>query len=131
MNEVDWDRWFYAPGLPPKPKFDTSLVDVVYALADKWMSLPGSSFQPQPSDIHGLTANQIVVLLKRLLLAEKPLSPEVSKKLGEVYGLAKSENKEISNLYFQVGLKARDESVYGPTTELLGEIGRMKFVRPL
>lgn len=131
MNELDWDKWFYSPGLPPKPSFDTSLVDVVYELSKKWQSLPGSSFQPTISDIKDLTANQLVVFLEQILLLEKPLTPEVSKLMGDVYGLTKSENIEVSNLYLQVGMKAGDESVIEPTTELLGRIGRMKFVRPL
>ena len=131
LKNVDWDAWFYAPGLPPKPQFDTSLVDVVYELSSKWKSLPNSSFQPQASDIEGLTANQIVVLLEQILLFERPLTPELSRILGEVYGLAKSENIEVANLYFQVGLKAGDDTVYKPTADLLGRIGRMKFVRPL
>lgn len=105
-------------------------MDVVYELSRKWQSLPNSSFKPEPSDIQGLTANQLVVFLEQMLL-EKPLSPEVSKLMGEVYGLAKSENIEVSNLYLQVGMKAGDDSVIEPTAELLGRIGRMKFVRPL
>ena len=36
LAEVDWESWFYKPGLPPMPKFDTSMVDKCYALADKW-----------------------------------------------------------------------------------------------
>lgn len=131
LNELDWDRWFYAPGLPPKPDFDTSLVDVVYSLSNKWKVLPGSSFKPRPSDIDGLTANQMVVFLEQVLLFERPLTPELSRLMGDVYGLATSENIEVANLYFQVGLKAGDSSVIGPTTKLLGRIGRMKFVRPL
>ena len=131
LNDLEWDTWFYAPGLPPKPQFDTSLVDVVYELAGKWQSLPGSSFKPQDSDIQGLTANQIVVFLEQILAFEKPLSPEMSKLMGDIYGLVKTENIEVANLYFQIGLKAGDESVLGPTTNLLGQIGRMKFVRPL
>lgn len=131
LNELDWDKWFYSPGLPPKPKFDTSLVDVVYALAKKWESLPNSSFKPEASDLQGLTANQIVVFLEQILLWAQPLSPELSKLMGDVYGLSKSENIEVANLYFQLGMKAGDESVIEPTTELLGRIGRMKFVRPL
>ena len=106
-------------------------MDVVYALAQKWESLPESSFKPQASDLKGLTANQIVVFLEQILRWEQPLRPEMSKLMGEVYGLAKSENIEVSNLYLQVGMKAGDESVIEPTTELLGRIGRMKFVRPL
>lgn len=131
LNSLEWDTWFYAPGLPPKPRFDTSLVDVVFDLARKWRSLPGSSFKPQASDIEDLTGNQVVVFLEQILLFEQPLSPEVSRLMGEVYGLVKSENIEVTNLYFQVGLKAGDESILEPTTSLLGRIGRMKFVRPL
>jgi leukotriene-A4 hydrolase len=131
LNDLDWDKWFYAPGLPPKPDFDTSLVDVVYDLAKKWLSLPDSSFKPQQEDIKGLTANQVVVFLEQILVSERQLTPELSKLMGEVYGLAASQNIEVANLYFQVGLQAGDESVLEPTTDLLGRIGRMKFVRPL
>ncbi|KAL4749363.1 leukotriene A-4 hydrolase [Aspergillus terricola var. indicus] len=131
LQELDWDSWFYKPGLPPKPEFDTSLADVVYELAGKWRSLPESPFQPQSSDIQGLTANQIVVFLEQILLFEQPLTAKLSKIMGEVYGLARSENIEVANLYLQVGLKAADQSVIGPTTDMLGRIGRMKFVRPL
>jgi hypothetical protein len=38
LESVDWDTWFYKPGLPPKPKFDTSMVDKCYDLAKKWQS---------------------------------------------------------------------------------------------
>lgn len=131
MNGLDWDTWFYSPGLPPKPRFDTSLADVVYELAKKWQSLSESSFRPQASDIQGLAANQIVVFLEQVLLFERPLTPELSKLMGEVYGFSRSENVEVSNLYFQVGLKSGDDTVIEPTTTLLGQIGRMKFVRPL
>lgn len=131
LNGIDWDAWFYSPGLPAKPHFDTSLTDVVYGLSKQWQSLPESSFMPQASDIHGLTANQIVVFLERILAFERPLTPELSRLMGEVYGFSKSENVEVTNLYFQVGLKSGDNSVIEPTASLLGRIGRMKFVRPL
>jgi len=36
LETVDWDSWFYKPGLPPKPKFDTSLAEQCYMLAEKW-----------------------------------------------------------------------------------------------
>lgn len=117
--------------MPPKPQFDTSLVDVVYELARDWQALPDTSFKPQPGDIQNLTANQIVVFLEQILRWEQPLRPELSKLMGDVYGLSKSDNMEVSNLYFQVGMMAGDESVIESTTELLGRIGRMKFVRPL
>lgn len=51
--------------------------------------------------------------------------------MGEVYGLTTTNNIEVANLYCQVGLKAGDKSVLAPAADLLGRIGRMKFVRPL
>ncbi len=128
LSSVDWDSWFYKPGLPPKPKFDTSLVDGVYALAEKWKS---SDYKPSPSDVKGLTANQIVVFLEKIQLFETPLSPSQSQAMGKAYNLASSRNVEISMRYFGIGLVAKDETIYQPTAELLGRVGRMKFVRPL
>ena len=135
LSIIDWDTWFYAPGFPPKPDFDTSLVDVCYALATKWETLSDDSktpgFQPSAADIDGWSANQIVVFLERLQLFEKPVRSEDVRVMGEEYGLSKSRNAEVLSRYFGVGLRARAREVYGPTAEFLGKIGRMKFCRPL
>ncbi|TVY46723.1 Leukotriene A-4 hydrolase-like protein [Lachnellula occidentalis] len=128
LESVDWDTWFYKPGMPPKPKFDTSMVDTCYALADKWES---KDYTPSKSDIEGLSANQIVVFLEKVQLFKTPLTPAQSKTMGETYSLTNSRNVELSSRYLGIGLTAKDESVYKPATELLGQVGRMKFVRPL
>jgi leukotriene-A4 hydrolase len=88
-------------------------------------------FTPSPKDIEGLTANQIVVFLERVQLFETPLTPAQSQAMGKAYSLGTSRNVELSSRYFGIGLTARDETVYYPTAELLGKVGRMKFVRPL
>lgn len=134
LSEVDWDSWFYSPGLPPKPDFDTSLVDKVYQLADKWQSLSSTSstFTPSKDDVKGLSANQFIVFLERVTTFENPeLSPESFRLMGQVYGFAESSNIEVTNLYFKLGMKVGDRTAIEPTVKLLGEIGRMKFVRPL
>jgi len=128
LKSVDWDTWFYKPGLPPKPKFDTSMVDKCYALAKKWDS---DTFNPSPTDISAWTANQLVVFLEQIQQRTTPLSASQSHALGAAYALATSRNVELSSRYFGIGLRARDTSVYAPTAELLGRVGRMKFVRPL
>lgn len=51
--------------------------------------------------------------------------------MGKTYSFAASKNVEVSSRYFTVGLAAKDETVYQPTADLLGRVGRMKFVRPL
>lgn len=128
LDTIDWDTWFYAPGLPPKPNFDTSLVDKCYELARKWES---QDFAPAVTDIAGWSANQIVVFLEKILTFPEPLSPAQSSAMGAAYALSTSQNVELSFRYFSIGLAARDRSVYQPAAELLGRVGRMKFVKPL
>lgn len=134
LNDLDWDTWFYKPGFPPKPDFDTSMVDVCYALASKWEALNtgnDTSFKPTSKDIEGWSGNQSVVFLESIQTLAKPLKSELVDLMGKEYAYAKSKNVELVSRYYIVGLKAQDQSVYKPTAELLGTVGRMKFVRPL
>ncbi|KAK5725019.1 Leucyl aminopeptidase yscIV [Elasticomyces elasticus] len=136
LEAVDWDKWFYAPGFPPRPDFDTTLADQCYALADKWQALAkneqSSEFKPSAKDIDGFTANQSVVFLERLQsLPSKTISPDLIDLMGSIYGFASSKNVELVSRFYTLGLMSHAESVYRPTAELLGKVGRMKFVRPL
>ena len=129
LTDVDWDAWFYKPGLPPKPNFDTSLVDTCYDLASKWET--DAQFEPEGADIDGWSANQVVVFLDTVQGFANPLDKHASRKMGSAYGFSESKNVEIVSRFYSVALKARDETVYKPTAQLLGNVGRMKFVRPL
>jgi leukotriene-A4 hydrolase len=51
--------------------------------------------------------------------------------MGSTYGYDKSANVELVARFYSVGLKARWKGCYEPTAKLLGQVGRMKFVRPL
>ena len=131
LNKVDWDAWFYNPGLPPKPNFDTSLVDVCYELSSKWENLRLEKFEPKAQDIRGWAANQIVVFLDKVQEFAQGLTKSETQIMQSVYGFADSGNAEVVARYFMVALKAKDDSVYKPTAKLLSNVGRMKFVRPL
>ncbi|KAK0944570.1 Leucyl aminopeptidase yscIV [Friedmanniomyces endolithicus] len=136
LQNVDWDTWFYAPGFPPKPDFDTTLADQCYALADKWQALAEnhkeSDFKPSAKDIESWTANQSVVFLERLQsLPHHPITRDLINLMGSSYGYESSKNVELVSRFYTLGLMSRAESVYKPTAELLGKVGRMKFVRPL
>lgn len=138
LEELDWDTRFYKPGFPPKPDFDTTLVDVCYALTEKWQHFqpsPGSNgdvFTPHAKDIEGWMANQVVVFLERIQGFETPLQKRSVQLMGEKYGFVGSKNVEIVARYLGVGLMAGgSEEVKSATVDLLGRVGRMKFVRPL
>lgn len=131
LEEIDWDTWYYAPGMPPKPDFDTSLVEKCLALAETWKT--DASYKPSSSDIESFNANQIVVFIESLLSSfdAHPLTAAQTSLLGKTYNLYDTQNVELNSRFFQLGLLAKDKSVYAPTSELLSRVGRMKFVRPL
>jgi leukotriene-A4 hydrolase len=134
LQDFDWDKLFYAPGYPAKPDFDDSMVKGCYELSDKWQARVqkgDKSFQPKPSDIDGWVANQSVVFLERIVDFADSFTAEDIHLLGSTYGYGTTKNIEVVSRFFSVGLKAKCKEVYEPTAELLGKIGRMKFVRPL
>ncbi|KAK3365849.1 leukotriene A-4 hydrolase [Lasiosphaeria ovina] len=125
---IDWEGRFFSTGLPPKPKFNTSLVDVCFELAEKWKQ---KDFSPSTSDISSWTGNQVLVFLNSVQEFEEPLAVEKSQLLGKVYGLSDSKNVELKSQYYQIAMRAKDSSSYQGVADLLGEVGRMKFVRTL
>jgi leukotriene-A4 hydrolase len=127
VASIDWNDKFYTPGLPPKPEFDTTLANQCYDLAAKWKD---SSFEPTPKDVESFTGNQKLVFLEEVQKIEA-LSPERSQLLGKVYDIASSQNVELKSAYYLIALKANDKSAFAGVAELLGKVGRMKFVRPL
>lgn len=135
LATIDWDTWFYKPGYPPKPVFDTRLVDVVYTLADNWTaySAGNTAWRPSPDDISSLRANQLVVFLEKLLSSPSSslLSANAVHELGTLYALARTRNTELSARYLQLALKCGDLSAKSLVADLLSKVGRMKFVRPL
>jgi leukotriene-A4 hydrolase len=126
VAKIDWEAKLYTPGLPEKPEFDTSLADQCFDLAKKWKD---SSFEPSAKDVESFTANQKLVFLGEVQQAE-PLSPERSQLLGKVYDIASSQNVELKSAYYQIALKANDRSCLEGVVDLLGKVGRMKYVRP-
>lgn len=75
ISAIDWEGRFYNTGLPPKPEFDTSLVDTCYKLAEKWKQ---KDFSPSPSDTSSWTGNQVLVFLNEVQDFEEPLTAEQS-----------------------------------------------------
>ena len=77
------------------------------------------------------SANQKLVFLEEVEQLEPKLSPERCQLLGRTYDLLSSQNVELKSAYYIICLGAKDESSYAGVAELLGTVGRMKFVRPL
>lgn len=124
--------WYHKPGVPPKPEFKSKLYDDCIRLADQWRGLSSaSSYQPSEVDIGGWTVGQLLVFMDRLMENPDPIPQPYVTHLGSLYGLEKSKNFEVLSRYLRIALKAGDRRAVKLTREVLGQTGRMKFVRPL
>ncbi|KAK7908224.1 hypothetical protein PG985_015527 [Apiospora marii] len=128
VAQIPWEEKFHQPGLPPKPEFDTSYVDSCMALAEKWKP---TDFKPDLKDIESFNSNQTLVFLQAVQDFSPCLSVERAQLLGSVYNISSSKNVELKTAYYGISLRAGDRDAFPGVVELLGSVGRMKFVRPL
>ncbi|KAF9880698.1 leukotriene a4 hydrolase [Colletotrichum karsti] len=132
LATVDWDAWYHKPGPPPKPDMNSKLYEDCISLADKWKTLTqGSSFEPSAEDVKDWTVGQLLVFLDLLIDSPNPVPASHTNSLGVEYGLRDSRNFEVVSRYLRVALRAGDKGVLKRTQEVLGQTGRMKFVKPL
>ena len=101
-------------------------MDIIH-LAD----FANQTFEPKADDVAEFSGNQKLVLLETIQGFSSPLSAERAQLLGKLYDFATSQNVEISSAFYVVALQARDTSAYDGAAKLAGQVGRMKYVRPL
>jgi leukotriene-A4 hydrolase len=88
-------------------------------------------FKPDIKDIEGFTANQILVFLQTVQDFTPTISVDKSRLIGSTYQISDSKNVELKSAYYGIALRAGDRSEFPGIVDLLGSVGRMKFVRPL
>lgn len=73
----------------------------------------------------------MIVFLQEIQKFSPPLSSDRSHLLGSTYNISSSKNVEVKSAYYVIALDARDRAELPGVVELVGSVGRMKFVRPL
>ncbi|GMM30811.1 bifunctional aminopeptidase/epoxide hydrolase [Martiniozyma asiatica (nom. inval.)] len=144
LDTIDWQTWLYVAGMPPKPKFDTELVDECYTLASKWIKLIKESPESlasefKSSDISNFGANQNGVFLDTLVSYEgkdgftwtSDNGRKAIETMSKVYNkYSESQNAEVVFRWFRLLLTGKISDSYSKLAEWVGTVGRMKFVRP-
>jgi len=140
VKSIDWEAWFYQPGMPPVTNaYDTTLGTQALDLAKRWHTcdvMGIGSDGPEgasPSDVAGWSSEQMVAFLDKLgqYRALQPLHARVTGALASLYGLYSSKNTEIRAAFYKLAIAAEDPAVLPHAADLLKSQGRMKFLRPL
>ncbi|KAJ2751403.1 Leucyl aminopeptidase yscIV, partial [Coemansia sp. BCRC 34490] len=133
LDTLEWDRWLYAPGMPPVGnKYDNRPQKVCLDLASRWLDAAdsGDYAQFKPSDIEHFSTMQRVIFLGRLAECTS-LSAEVLAAIDGAYGLTGIRNSEVRFSWLSLALKSNYMAVTDAVVEMLSTQGRMKFTRPL
>ena len=146
LDSIEWAKWLKAPGMPPKlRKVESKLIADARALTAKWSRMDGGDdaeeFKATEQDLNGWVVDQVTLFLDDLLanfqrmVAEGKMTKEAMKgkeaELKAIYKFHESKNAEILFRLNLIALECDDEEQYDSVKEMLGSIGRMKFVRPL
>jgi leukotriene-A4 hydrolase len=130
LSQIDWTQWLHSPGLPPRPAFDTSLIDQATTLA---ASLAAGNM-PTDVDLNTWSSNQMVGFLESLLNLQKEGSSEFATMLQNMettFAMSQFKNSEIRFRWLTLNIKAGNSAVFADAVAFMTEQGRMKFVRPL
>lgn len=132
LNKVDWNAWFYTPGMPPLHlKFDSTLADACIALCHRWSKAKESDLSSfSAADIKEMSSHQLIEFLA-LLLLEDPLPLTHVQRMQAVYNFNAINNAEIRFRWLRLCLQARWDDAVPLAIKMATEQGRMKFTRPL
>ena len=131
-SSVDWDTWFFKPGMPIyKPNFDESMAKVCQDLRTKWVRWQETEACPMKStDLDHFTSGQKIEFLA-LMLEEAPLSIAKLEKMQALYNMDSVTNSEIKFRWIRLGLRGKWNAAVPKAVQMVTEQGRMKFLRPI
>lgn len=133
LSQIDWETWLHKPGMPPViPDYDTSLVKACNVVKEKWINWNESESIPLTlADFENLGPDQKIYLFQQILDLKQPQPISKLKEIEKVFQLANVKNMEIRFRWLRICLQAHWEEKIPNALELVNEVGRMKYVRPI
>lgn len=133
LSKVDWETWLHSPGMPPIiPEYDLSLVNSCNAIKEKWINWNVS--EPIPltlAEFENLGPDQKIYLFQEIIDLKQPQPISKLKEIEKVFKLSNIKNMEIRFRWLRICIQAHWEEKVQDAFDLVNEMGRMKYVRPI
>lgn len=135
---LDWERLFYAPGMPDfQPFCDEGPLREAQEFAQRWLNAgsdAGELAKFSAKDIEGWSTQKLTVFLDAMLPDNEDgggsLEAAACKRMAELYGFLTS-NCELQVRYLRLALGAKWAGAVDAAVKLATSQGRMKFTRPM
>jgi leukotriene-A4 hydrolase len=120
LAKVDADRWIDGPGMPADAEAPLGAPRRVLAVA--------TGVVPSAEATAGWAATEWQLVLE---LVPRPAEPATCRALDDAFHLTASTNYDVLVTWLTLALDAGDRAVLDRVEQVLGAVGRMKYLRPL
>lgn len=133
LSKIDWEAWLHQPGLPPViPEYDLTLLKACNEIKEKWVKWNANEPIPLTSeDYESLVTDQKIYLFQQILDLKEVQTVEKLKEIERVFKLADVKNMEIRFRWLRICLQAHWKEKIQDALDLVNEVGRMKYARPI
>ena len=124
-GEVGARQWIHEPGLPDNaPVFTSERLEMLQNLARNW----SEGARPDPAEARQWSPEDWQIFLQGM---PRKLPAEDCAWLDDNFGLNEQGNCEILSNWLVIAANSSYEPAYGRIESFLGEVGRMKYLKPL
>jgi leukotriene-A4 hydrolase len=135
IQDVDWDTWFYAPGMPPYvPKYDQTLAQACIDLSQRWITwdtTTPSTFSKADFEAFKVKSEQIQEFLAELRASGKPLSLQHVQAMQKAYDFNSVKNAEIRCTWLRLCIAAKWIDQLPLVLQFVTDQGALRYIRPL
>ncbi|KAK6748271.1 hypothetical protein RB195_001104 [Necator americanus] len=130
LDTIPWQKWLLEPGMPPKPKYDSRLMEACRSLAAEWTSAPDGAPPAESSAFEKMSPTQKVATLDKIRLSGRFTAAKMPA-LTSSFKLDEAKNCELKFSWLMLGLDTQWSPIIPKALAFVLSVGRMKFCKPI
>ncbi|EGT56806.1 hypothetical protein CAEBREN_06885 [Caenorhabditis brenneri] len=129
LDNVDWGLWLHKAGLPPKPKYDSTLMEACKDLAAKWTT-EGSTVPTDGEPFAKMSNSQKLAVIDAIRVNRGTFGDRMPM-LTATYKLDQAKNAELKFSWLMLGLETKWAPIVDVSLAFALAVGRMKYCKPI
>ncbi|UMM28951.1 hypothetical protein L5515_011550 [Caenorhabditis briggsae] len=129
LDNIDWNLWLHKAGLPPKPKYDSTLMKACKELAAKWTT-EGSEAPTDGESFVKMSNSQKLAVIDAIRVNKNSFGDRMPA-LTATYKLDQAKNAELKFSWLMLGLETKWTPIIDASLAFALAVGRMKYCKPI
>lgn len=129
LDNINWNLWLHKTGLPPKPKYDSTLMRACKDLAAKWTT-EGSEAPSDGETFENMSNTQKLAVIDAIRVNKGTFEDRMPA-LTATYKLDQAKNAELKFSWLMLGLENKWTPIVDASLAFALAVGRMKYCKPI